>query len=258
MSTQAPYQYPYLSQPSGARFELLAEQLHRLLAGGDPSRDSPYHRAELRLLCEQAWETLEAERIRKNKEIRLAWEERQLRINKELHIDALRERFDLGGTADYYTRPFVLKVQYEKERELYYCLLPDDYVGLTRYERLPGEGIVDVAPVKRSEQRKLLFVPLEGGQTGLFQGLLRGGLQGNIAYYQEQGQLNFETEPGGPRFTWEEVLVRLIIRTDMQHALGEAAEVEPTTNLAILSQALQMMRQRTPTEDLSNDGNDAR
>ncbi len=258
MSTQVPYQYPYLSQPTGARFELLAEQLHRLLAGGDPSRDSPYHRAELRLLCEQAWETLEAERIRKNKEIRLNWEERQLKINKELHIDALRERFEMGGTADYYTRPFVLQVLFDKQREIHYSLLPDDYVNLTRYERLPGEGIVDVAPVKRSEQRQLLFVPLEGGQTGLFQGLLRGGLQGNVAYYQEGPRLNYETEPGGHRFTWTELLVRMIIRDDMREELAEAAEFEPTTNLAILSQALQMMRQRTPTEDLSNDGNDAR
>lgn len=36
------------------RTDYLAEQLHRLLSGGDPPRDSPWSRTELRLVVEQA------------------------------------------------------------------------------------------------------------------------------------------------------------------------------------------------------------
>lgn len=247
-----PEQYPFLAQPSAARFDLLAAECLRILTGGDPTTDSVYDKREVRLMVEQYATSLQAAIDTANQDkTRAAYIENQAFL-KSQYFEDLDALYKFGGTSEAFIRVFRnWPVLTDATTEEKYLLLPAEFANMDRYTNLPGEETVrNVEPVKLSDRFKRRYVPLNYGQ---YQLLTRGGigLEGNYGHYREGERLVLCNERGTSPTPDETVNWSAVIRPSRGELLGPGliADVQDTAIVAATVAGLQ----RKALEDKVND-----
>ena len=181
----------YLANPDAPRLERLGAQLHRRLAGGDVTADSPYTREEVMLALEEYRGFKQAEVNRLNFDRLQKYAVDAAEFARKQYYEDFEAIYKLGGTADQWTRSFNLAVLQDQDRGLPYCLLPEQFVNIARYQNLPGEegirGVEYIQWSKNVAEPGMFpgFVPFPNGAARQFGGLYRGGLQGNYGYFRD-------------------------------------------------------------------------
>lgn len=245
-------QYPFLANPSAARFDLLTAQVLRILTGGDPTADSPYDKREVRLAVEQVTTGLQAAIDTANTDkARLAYIENQ-NFQKSQYFEDLEALYKYGGSSEAFIRVFrnwpVLTDPDTGER---YLQLPPEWANKPRYTNLPGEEMIRaVETVKVADRFRIRYVMLPTGQAAM---LLRGniGLQGNYGAYREGDRVILCSERGTAPTPDKTVNWQAVDRPSRDGLLapGVIADAQDT---AIIAAAVALL-QRRAQEDHIND-----
>jgi hypothetical protein len=180
-ATPAPdYDRSYLAAPTAERADVVAWQIFRILTGGQPVADSPYDIREIKLLYSQVMQEMQGEVNRLNAERLYKDTIERTAFDKAQYFDDMKAIYEYGGTSDdHLVTVYNWPVLFDANQGVYYSLLPEGWLNLKRYRQLPGEEIPrSVTPMKVQDRRKRRYIPLQGGQQNLVE-----GLQGNLGYY---------------------------------------------------------------------------
>ena len=198
------------------RYDYLANELHRLLSGGDPPADSPWDRRELRLYVEQSHARVVTASY---------WQE--LRDTGEHHVDG-QLMVTLAGL------PLVLNTDLGEQR----AALPSAYIALPG-----GRGIQSVRWSGKPNEPDLPPMP---GNGALFRRIPESKALG-WAYYTEGASIAvLHLGCGGlPKAT--KINVRVVMP-------GASGALPPEQEMATLAEALKLVQARQQP-DLTNDHN---
>lgn len=245
-------QYPFLANPTAARFDLLTAQVLRIMTGGDPTADSVYDKREVRLMVEQATTAQQAAIDTANKDKSRAATIENQAFQKAQYFEDMDALYKFGATAEAFIQTFrkwpVLTDADTGER---YSLLPEPFVKIKRYQNLPGEEAVrSVEPVRLTDRHKRRYIPLNAGQ---YQLLSRGGigLEGNYGFYREGEKLFYVWQHGTPPPPDTELQLSVVIRAD-RDGLVAPGLIADAQDVDIIARAVALL-QRRAQEDKVND-----
>lgn len=246
MLTPAPdYDRSFIANPGTDRADVVSAQIHRILAGGAVSADTPYDRREIKLLYLQSKQALQGEIDRLNAERKYKDAEERARFAKEQYFSDMEYIYKYGGTSDDHLISLLdWPVSFDVAQGVYYSLLPDSYVNVSRYRLLPGEEQVKaVQPMLLRERRKRRFIPLAKGQERLVV-----GLQGNLGYWREGATLYYYGE-----VVDKTVKIDFVLRPERDQLPSPGLLQDAQDDVIIAKVVGALMRRQA--EDKTNDNN---
>ena len=240
--------YAYLSTPTTARLDILASQVHRILAGGNPTADSPYDRREIKLAIEQTIVSMQGEITRLNQERLYKDGIERVEFDRKQYFEDMDAIYKYGGTSDDHIVTLEDWPVTTDTNGYSYSLLPDSYVNLKRYQNLPGEEqIRAVEPMRRQDTFKRRYIPLSNGQQALVQ-----GLQGNYGFYREGVRLYYYT-PLGTAIPDATLRIKFVLRPVRNELPVPGLLVDAQDDMVIAKVVPMLMRK--VAEDKINDNN---
>lgn len=240
--------YAYLAKPTAARLDILAAQVHRILAGGTPTADSPYDRREIKLVCEQVLVSLQGEITRLNTERLYKDAVDRVAFEKAQYFHDMEAIYKYGGTADDHLVTLEDWPVKTDANGYAYSLLPDSYVNIRRYQVLPGEEQVRaVEPMKRQDTFKRRYIPLANGQQALV-----SGLQGNFGFYREGAKLLYYA-PQGCAIPDLTVRIKFVLRPT-RDTLPTPGLLQDAQDDMVIAKAVPLLMRKV-AEDKVNDNN---
>ena len=245
---------PYGPDDVYAKWSALA---HRSVAGGEVSDDHYLQTREVRSVMEKIVAALQEDMRRKNLEIDLNYYLKQRELDIADRLDALKLFYDFGGSADDFIQEFILPVLTDNVRGMKYIELPEAFINVRKWQRLPGdEGIKDVLPLRYADRQKFDFIPMAAGQDSLCMGTFENGLGSKIGFYRMQARGYFITERGYPELALEKVIARLVIRDSDNSKMPPAPTYAYVLEAAAIAGTVNFF-QRRAEEDNRNDNSSA-
>lgn len=242
--------YTYLAQPTAERLDILAAQVHRILAGGNPTVDSPYDRREIILACEQVLVSMQGEIERLNKERKYKDAVDRLAYDKAQYFEDLDAIYKFGGTSDAHIVTLTdWPVLVDAAQELSYSLLPESFLNVKRYQNLPGEEdqVQTVEPMKWAERLKRRYIPLSAAQARLIT-----SLQGHYGFYRKGERLYYYTPKGCPMLD-KTLKIEFVLRP-VRDQLPEPGLLQDAQDDMVIPKVVAMIM-RKGLEDKKNDNN---
>ncbi len=235
-------------------FAILAEDLCRLAAGGDPSDDDELDPRAAELLCRTTWDALNAKITSVNADKRRMAFAEQLKLDKEGYFEDMKAYYEQGGTSE----PFLVAfpdtpVTFDSAREQWYLTLPAQFVNLPRYKNLPREqqAIVECMRVRDRTARR--YIPMSAGMAASFMGNHAAGFQGNIGTTREGARLWLVLPPNQDAPD-EKVLLKVVIRTRDEQMLPDPGYLFAASYAETLGMAWETWRRRGQQDNI-NDAN---
>lgn len=197
------------------KYDVLAEQIELMYAGGDASADLELDRREIRLLVEQAHN----------------------RLISNSYFDNVKAEGEHNVNGQFKTLLTKLPIKKDEDRGESFVELPKSYISL------PGNKGVDSVRVFGKPEAKPL-IPVNTGFNDLYDGLKAGALENQIGYYPEGNKIFIanKSKRGNPAGFLN---VRLV------HGSPEAVGAEQ--DLVIIGEVTKILAARRP-QDKSNDG----
>ncbi|UYZ60100.1 hypothetical protein [Hymenobacter latericus] len=245
--------YPFIARPETDRLDVLAAEVHRIVAGGNVSADSPVDRRECRLAVQHAYDARKqdvakynADRLQKDFTDRLA-------ADKAIYFENLDAIYKFDGTADAWVQTWDNWPVHTNDDGEYYCLLPQEFVAIRRYQNLPGEELVRMAePQKVVDRTRRQYLPLRHGQAAAWQ-TLYGSMEGNYGFHREGDRLVLTYALGSAPPPDKVLRLQAVIRPKSD-TLPEPGLLEAMNEEDILRRAVAIVT-RTRAEDKINDNN---
>lgn len=241
--------YSYLANPGADRLDILAAEVHRILAGGNVSADSPYDRREIKLVVEQVLISLQGEIDRQNADITRRAAMEDLAAYTKQYYEDMDAIYKFGGTSDDHIVTLTnWPVNFDAAQGIYYSTLPASFLNLDRYQMLPGEEQPkSVAPMLLKDRWKRRYIPLSAGQQRLIQ-----GLQGNFGFYRKGDRIEYYSTPG-VAVPDKEVLIEQVLRPK-RASLPDPGLLQEAQDDMVVIKAVALV-QRKAVEDKKNDNN---
>jgi len=235
-------------------FSMMAEDLCRMAAGGDPSDDDELDERQAELLCRTQFDFLMAKVTSSNANLRRAAFAEQLKLDKEGYFEDMKAYYEQGGTSE----PFLVTfpntpVQLDADREQYYIDLPKQFVNLPRYKNLPREQQAIVECMKVVDRTKRSYVPMTMSQARSFMGNHPAGFQGDIGTSREGAKL-WLVMPPNEDAPDKKVLLKVVIRSRDEQLLPEPGYLFAPSYVETLSLAWAAWNGRGKQDNI-NDAN---
>lgn len=197
----------------------MAEQVHRLISGGNPKKDSPYHIREIELHIENA-------------------------LNNRIRIDMF-EMMNSGDRAingQYLVTFSDVQVSKDNSRGVSFINLPAKYISLPN-----NKGLWSIRPMGNERGS---FIPVRAGSENFTDVRDAPHLQGRIGYKPEGNRAVFTQDL--TNLSIEKVLVQLVVAAD-----SNRLEVNVPANIEqdVIEYVYKLMLQKLP-EDKVNDNNE--
>jgi hypothetical protein len=235
-------------------FPIMAEDLCRLAAGGDPSDDDELDPRQAELICRNAADALNAKITSTNANIRRQAFLEQLKLDKESYFEDLKAYYEQGGTSEPYIVAFPnTPVIFDKDREQWFIPLPAKFVDLPRYVNLPREQQATVECMRVRDRTKRRYIPMNATDAKYFMSNHSAGFQGNIGTNRE-GAILWLVMPPNEEAPDEKVLLKVVIRSREQTLAPEPGYLFAASYVETLSMALQMWQGRGAQDNI-NDAN---
>lgn len=201
----------------------IAEQLHRLLDGGDPSTDSRWDLRELCAIVGQAYNRIKYDQL------------------KQDYYDAIRAE---GHPSEVIKRNLTIfknvEIKYDKDLDLYFADLP-----AKEFETPSGKAIWWVSTMQNQFNP---FVPISP-QFQSINKILESEAVGKTTYWIDGTQIFFRRKIDLPC----KLLVKMFV-FDSKNVLDESEYIEPQFQLPIIQTCFQLLGVQMP-EDMILDNN---
>jgi hypothetical protein len=226
-----------------------ARQILNILTGGQPTADAAISLVECKLAYVQVRQSMQGEIDRLNSERLYKDAEERRAFDKAEYLTDLEAIYKLGGTSDDHIVTLTdWPVLYDERQELYYSVLPDNYVNAKKYQNLPGEEqIRSVEPMRYAERRLRSYRVLAAGERRLLR-----GLQGHIAAEREGARILYYPELG-QKVVDKTLLIKFVLRPVRDQLPAPGLLLDAQDDM-IIPKAVALLTRRAPV-DSKNDAN---